>query len=108
MLKFTHYGPWFTVKTCPSCDEEVSRTEIYEKGCCSLCGHSDPILLEYNVTTLRRVYIRKSIIPFRSKWVYEIKDRKPRFGGGGGGGGGYTLGGGGMSLATVAACVAIM
>jgi len=100
-MKYEAYGPWFTINTCPGCEEPVSRDDIYERRCCSNCGESGSIMLCYEVTTLRRAYIRKSLIPFRSKWVYEIKDRKGRFGGGGGSG--FTRSSSSLALTTMAA-----
>lgn len=106
---FVAYGPWFTINTCPGCQEPVSREDIYDKRCCSLCGASGSILLPFEVTTLRRAYTRKSWIPFRSEWVYEIKRREARFGSySGGHSGGYTVNSSSLSLmATTAACIAI-
>jgi hypothetical protein len=101
-MKYVAYGPWFTLNTCPSCEEPVSHDEIYSRRCCSKCGHSGAIMLGFEVTTLRRAYIRKSWIPFRSKWVYEIKDRKARFGYGSGRGG-FTSSSSSLALTTMAA-----
>jgi hypothetical protein len=101
-MKYVAYGPWFTIETCPKCEEPVTHHEIYTLRCCSKCGHSGAIMLSYEVTTLRRAYIRKSWIPFRSKWVYEIKDRKARFGSGSGGGG-FTRSSSSLALTAMAA-----
>lgn len=78
--RYVAYGPWFTINTCPDCEEPVSHSDIYNNRCCSGCGASGPILLPYKVTTLRRAYTKKSWIPFVSEWVYEIKSREARFG----------------------------
>lgn len=82
--KILAYGEWTTVNTCPNCFEYVSRAEIYDNRCCRNCGESGVIMLAFNVTTIRRAYLRKSWIPFRSKYVVEVKCVEPRFSGNGG------------------------
>jgi hypothetical protein len=78
MSEYIGYGPWVAVKCCPECGEAIDNDQIFNEKVCKSCGYNNgPHIIAYDTAIIRKAYIKKSFIPFFSKWEYQEKCRNP-------------------------------